>query len=130
MSDYGFGGCDGHHEQLSGPLKDFVVDFKNPWKDGSRTGPSGKPSQIPGNASKLAALVAALRPEPDGYAKANSMQDIGRKLLQSVGADRGGAPAVASLGQMLGKPIIPVMGGIQGFGREVESTAELAPTLV
>jgi hypothetical protein len=39
-------------------------------------------------ASKLAALVASLRPEPDGgYSKANSMQDIGRRLLQSVGAD-------------------------------------------
>src|SRR5262245_66563379 len=75
-------------EQLSGPLKDFVIDFKTHGKTVLEQVRQHNPTQYLLMASKLAALVASLRPEePDGYSKANSMQDIGRKLLQSVGAD-------------------------------------------
>ena len=75
-------------EQLSGPLKDFVIDFKTHGKTVLEQARQNNPTKYLEMASRLAALVASLRPEePDGYSKANSMQDIGRKLLQSVGAD-------------------------------------------
>jgi hypothetical protein len=74
-------------EQLSGPLRDFVVDFKTYGKTVLEQVRQENPAKYLEMASKLAALVAALRPEPDGYSKAQSMQDVGRKLLQSVGAD-------------------------------------------
>jgi hypothetical protein len=74
-------------EQLSGPLRDFVVDFKTHGKTVLEQVRQENPAKYLEMASKLAALVAALRPEPDGYSKADSMQDVGRKLLLSVGAD-------------------------------------------
>jgi hypothetical protein len=74
-------------EQLSGPLRDFVVNFKTHGKTVLEQVRQDNPAKYLEMASKLAALVAALRPEPDGYSKANTMQDIGRRLLQSVGAD-------------------------------------------
>ena len=72
-------------EQLSGSLKDFVVDFKTHGKTVLEQVRQNNPAKYLEMASKLAALVAALRPEPDGYSKAQSMNDIGRKLLESVG---------------------------------------------
>jgi hypothetical protein len=74
-------------DQLSEPLRDFVADFKLHGKSVLEQVRQESPSKYLEMASKLAALVAALRPEPGGFAQANSMQDIGRKLLQSVGAD-------------------------------------------
>ena len=63
------------------------IDFKTHGKTVLEQVRQNNPAKYLEMASKLAALVAALRPEPDSFAKANSMQDIGRKLLQSVGAD-------------------------------------------
>jgi hypothetical protein len=45
------------------------------------------PSKYLELASKLGALVAALKPPQSAFHDANSMQDIGRKLLESVGTD-------------------------------------------
>jgi hypothetical protein len=74
-------------EQLSGPLRDFVLDFKQNGKSVLELVRRENPAKYLELASKLAALVAALRPEPDGYSKAQSLSDIGRRLLASVGAD-------------------------------------------
>jgi hypothetical protein len=74
-------------EQLGIPLRDFVADFKLHGKSALEQVRLESPSKYLELASKLAALVAALKPAQSAFHDANSMQDIGRKLLQSVGAD-------------------------------------------
>ena len=74
-------------DQLGVPLRDFVADFKLHGKRALEQVRLESPSKYLELASKLAALVAALKPPQSAFHDANSMQDIGRKLLQSVGAD-------------------------------------------
>ena len=74
-------------DQLGVPLRDFVADFKLHGKKALEQVRLESPSKYLELASKLAALVAALKPPQSAFHDANSMQDIGRKLLESVGAD-------------------------------------------
>ena len=72
-------------DQLGVPLRDFVADFKLHGKRALEQVRLESPSKYLELASKLAALVAALKPPQSAFHDANSMQDIGRKLLESVG---------------------------------------------
>ena len=74
-------------DQLGVPLRDFVADFKLHGKRALEQVRLESPSKYLELASKLAALVAALKPPQSAFHDANSMQDIGRKLLESVGTD-------------------------------------------
>jgi hypothetical protein len=74
-------------DQVGVPLRDFVADFKLHGKRALEQVRLESPSKYLELASKLAALVAPLKPAQSTFHDANSMQDIGRKLLQSVGAD-------------------------------------------
>jgi hypothetical protein len=74
-------------DQLSEPLRDFVADFRTHGKSVLEQVRLESPSKYLELASKLAALVATLKPPQSAFHDANSMRDIGRKLLQSVGAD-------------------------------------------
>jgi hypothetical protein len=74
-------------EQLGMPLRDFVADFKLHGKSALEQVRLESPSKYLELASKLAALVATLKPPQSAFHDANSMQDIGRKLLESVGTD-------------------------------------------
>jgi hypothetical protein len=74
-------------EQLGIPLRDFVADFKLHGKSALEQVRRESPSKYLELASKLAALVATLKPPQSAFHDANSMQDIGRKLLESVGTD-------------------------------------------
>src|SRR6516162_9574256 len=42
-------------------------------------------------AELAARLIATVEPKPDGFEQCNSMEDIGRKLLQFVGLDANAA---------------------------------------
>jgi hypothetical protein len=64
-----------------------VADFKLHGKRALEQVRLESPSKYLELASKLAALVAALKPPQSAFHDANSMQDIGRKLLESVGTD-------------------------------------------
>jgi hypothetical protein len=72
-------------DQLSGPLRDFVKDFQTHGKDVLEKVRLESPSKYLELSTKLAGLVAALKPEPDGFKQAKSMEEVGIKLLQSVG---------------------------------------------
>jgi hypothetical protein len=72
---------------LSAPLRDFVADFKIHRKSVLEQVRLESPSKYLELSTKLAGLVAALKPEPDGFKQAKSMQEVGMKLLQSVGCD-------------------------------------------
>jgi hypothetical protein len=72
-------------EQLGKPLRDFVDDFKTHSADTLKKVREENPEKYLELATKLAALVAALKPEPDGFHTAKSKEDIGAKLLQSIG---------------------------------------------
>jgi len=74
-------------DQLGVPLRDFVADFKLHGKRALEQVRLESPSKYLELASKLAALVATLKPPQSAFHDANSMQDIGRKLLESVGTD-------------------------------------------
>src|SRR4029077_17320 len=74
-------------EQLGVPLRDFVADFRTHGKSALEQVRLESPSKYLELASKLAALVATLKPSQSAFHDANSMQDIGRKLLESVGTD-------------------------------------------
>jgi hypothetical protein len=74
-------------DQLGVPLRDFVADFKLHGKRALEQVRLESPSKYLELASKLAALVATLKPAQSAFHDANSMQDIGRKLLESVGTD-------------------------------------------
>jgi hypothetical protein len=74
-------------DQLGVPLRDFVADFKLHGKSALEQVRLESPSKYLELASKLATLVAALKPAQSAFHDANSMQDIGRKLLESVGTD-------------------------------------------
>jgi len=74
-------------DQLGVPLRDFVTDFRAHGKSALEQVRLESPSKYLELASKLAALVATLKPSQSAFHDANSMQDIGRKLLESVGTD-------------------------------------------
>src|SRR5262245_1902575 len=72
-------------DQLSAPLRDFVADFKLHGKDAMEKVRQESPSKYLELATKLAGLVAALRPEPSGFSTAQSHADLGVQLLKAIG---------------------------------------------
>ena len=72
-------------DQLSAPLRDFVADFKQHGKDAMEQVRKESPSKYLELATKLAGLVAALRPEPSGFSTAQSHADLGVQLLKAIG---------------------------------------------
>ena len=74
-------------DQLGGPLKDFVNDFKEHGKTVLETVRAENPAKYLEMASKLAALVVTLKPPQDGFHDANTMEEIGLRLLKSIGME-------------------------------------------
>ena len=74
-------------DQLSGPLKDFVNDFKEHGKAVLEKVREENPAKYLEMASKLAALVVTLKPPQDGFHDANTMEEIGLRLLKSIGME-------------------------------------------
>jgi hypothetical protein len=72
-------------DQLSAPLRDFVSDFKTHGAKTLELVRERSPEKYIELSAKLIALIAALKTEPDGFHNANSMEEIGRLLLKSVG---------------------------------------------
>jgi hypothetical protein len=74
-------------EQLGVPLRDFVADFKLHGKSALEQVRQESPSKYLELSTKLAGLVAMLKPESDGISKARTMQEIAVALLKSVGLE-------------------------------------------
>jgi hypothetical protein len=74
-------------EQLGVPLRDFVADFKLHGKGALEQVRQESPSKYLELSTKLAGLVAMLKPESDGISKARTMQEIAVALLKSVGLE-------------------------------------------
>jgi len=72
-------------EQLSGPLRDFVQDFKAHGADVLQKVREDNPEKYLELSTKLLPLVAALNPGVDDFSDCNDMRSIGIKLLKSVG---------------------------------------------
>lgn len=72
-------------DQLSAPLRDFVADFKTHGAKTLEQVRERSPEKYVELSTKLISLIAALKTEPDGFEQCKSMEDIGRKLLKSVG---------------------------------------------
>jgi hypothetical protein len=74
-------------DQLSGPLRDFVQDFKTHGKSVLEKVRERSPEKYLELSTKLAGLVAALKPKQNELEQANSNEDIAISLLKSVGCD-------------------------------------------
>jgi hypothetical protein len=69
-------------EELSKPLKDFVEDFRLHGKEAIEQVRLESPSKYLELSTKLAGLVAVLKPE--ATPKPKTMEELGFRLLQSV----------------------------------------------
>jgi hypothetical protein len=69
-------------EELSKPLKDFVEDFRLHGKEAIEQVRRESPSKYLELSTKLAGLVAVLKPE--ATPKPKTMEEVGFRLLQSV----------------------------------------------
>src|SRR5215472_6088008 len=72
-------------DQLSGPLRDFVQDFKTHGKSVLEKVRERSPEKYLELSTKLAGLVALVKPKPNEINEASTMEEVGRSLLQSVG---------------------------------------------
>jgi hypothetical protein len=72
-------------DQLSVPLRDFVKDFRANSANVLQQVREGSPEKTLELSTKLASLVATLRPEPSEMSKARSADEIAIALLKSVG---------------------------------------------
>jgi hypothetical protein len=72
-------------QELSGPLRDFVADFKLHGKSALELVRQRSPEKYLELSTKLLPLVAALNPGKSDFADCHSVNDIGVKLLESVG---------------------------------------------
>ena len=72
-------------DRLSKPLQDFVADFETHGKATLEKVRETNPEKYLELATKLAQLVTALKPASNGYESCNSFEEIGAKLLQSIG---------------------------------------------
>lgn len=72
-------------EQLSGPLRDFVADFKTHGAEVLQKVRQDNPEKYLELSTKLLPLVAALNPGADDYSDCKNMNQIGIKLLKSIG---------------------------------------------
>ena len=74
-------------EQLGGPLKDFVADFKEHGKSVLEQVRERSPEKYLELSTKLAGLAATLKPSQDGFQDAKTMEEIGLRLLKSIGME-------------------------------------------
>jgi hypothetical protein len=72
-------------DELSAPLRDFVVDYKAHGADTLKKVREQNPEKYIELSTKLIGLIAALKTESDGFHNAENMEEIGAKLLQSIG---------------------------------------------
>src|SRR5262249_46321167 len=72
-------------QQLSEPLRDFVNDFKTHGKSVLEQVRQNNPEKYLELSTKLLPLVAALNPGADDFADCATPNDVGMKLLKSVG---------------------------------------------
>jgi len=72
-------------EQLGKPLRDFVEDFKTHGAEVLQKVRQDNPEKYLELSTKLLPLVAALNPGANDFSDCNSMQEIGIKLLKSIG---------------------------------------------
>jgi hypothetical protein len=72
-------------DQLNGPLKDIVNDFKENGATALETVRARNPEKYLELATKLLPLIVSLNPGASDFSKCHSMQDIGTRLLQSIG---------------------------------------------
>jgi hypothetical protein len=72
-------------QELNEPLRDFVADFKLHGKSALEQVRERSPEKYLELSTKLLPLVAALNPGTSDFADCRSVNDIGVKLLQSVG---------------------------------------------
>jgi hypothetical protein len=72
-------------DQLNGPLKDIVADFKENGAAALEAVRQRNPEKYLELATKLLPLIIQLNPAGSDFSGCRSMQDIGTKLLLSVG---------------------------------------------
>jgi hypothetical protein len=72
-------------DQLSGPLKDIVADFKENAAAALEAVRLRNPEKYLELSTKLLPLIVQLNPAGSDFSGCRSMQDIGTKLLLSVG---------------------------------------------
>src|SRR5262245_52195729 len=73
-------------EELKQPLRDIVSELKsNLAGELQKVRERGDSAKYLETAAKLLPLIVALNPQMSDFASANSMQEIGAKLLQSIG---------------------------------------------
>ena len=70
-------------EQLGGPLKDFVNDFK----EHGKTVLEKVREENPEKYLELSTKLATLKPPQEGFHDAKSMEEIGLRLLKAVGME-------------------------------------------
>jgi hypothetical protein len=71
--------------ELNEPLRDFVADFKLHGKSALEQVRERSPEKYLELSTKLLPLVAALNPGTSDFSDCRNVNDIGVKLLQSVG---------------------------------------------
>jgi hypothetical protein len=74
-------------EQLSAPLRSFVADFQEHGADTAKKVREENPQKYLEIATKLLPLIVALNPATNEFADCQNMNDIGARMLKSVGAD-------------------------------------------
>jgi hypothetical protein len=72
-------------QELNEPLRDFVADFKLHGKSALEQVRERSPEKYLELSTKLLPLVAALNPGTNEFSDCRNMNDVGVKLLQSVG---------------------------------------------
>src|SRR5262245_48854947 len=73
-------------EELRGPLRDVVNELKsNLAGELQKLRERGDSARYLETAAKLLPLIVVLNPQMNDFASANSMQEIGEKLLKSIG---------------------------------------------
>jgi hypothetical protein len=72
-------------DQLNGPLKDIVADFKENGAAALESVRQRNPEKYLELATKLLPLIVSLNPAGSDFSGCKSMTDIGTKLLLSVG---------------------------------------------
>jgi hypothetical protein len=71
-------------DELSGPLRAFVRHFQDHSIEAIEQLRLKNPEKYIELSTRLVALIATLKPEPDGFKQCKTMEEVGIKLLQSV----------------------------------------------
>src|SRR5215472_8446830 len=74
-------------EQLGKPLRDFVEDFKTHGAEVLQKVRQSNPEKYLELSTKLLPLVAALNPGADDFADCTTPNEVGIKLLKTVGVN-------------------------------------------